>query len=216
MGAAETLQAAGDYFPLHIISCENSPSLPIELAASVAASWLCYDAPNVNMDGQILPVVAPPAAYVYTDSEIEALLAAGVTPLQPAGGQTSIVRLVTSQISVSLSNATDVELLREPAAVRTTALLATNVSEKIGGGLVRATETSTVEAKARDLVIEVDRAFEASGYIENVDDFLPQIQTQYDPTAQGRLDATNPHQVVLPLHQVVVEATSYSADPASS
>ncbi len=209
LGTAQTLQAAADYFPIHIISCRGSASLPIEIAMATATAWYCRTAPNANMDNTLLPLAPPNGANAYTSSEIESLLNGGCTPLAPAGGFVSIVRLVTSQISVSLADATPIEELRESAIPRTTSELAEQVDIAIGQGMVAATETDDVLNDARDIIIAVDRTFEANGWIEDVDTFLDKISAEYATSPGGRMNATNPHKVVPPLHQIVIETTSY-------
>lgn len=209
IGTAQTLQAAADYFPIHVISCLGTASLPIEIATAVATSWQCRVAPNANMDNDLLPLAPPNGANAYTSPEIESLLNGGCTPLVPAGGFCAISRMVTSQISISLSNSTPIEELREPAVPRTTSELAEQVAIKLGAGLASATETDDLLNDARDLIIEVDRTFEANGWIKNVDEFLGEISAEYATAPGGRMNTTNPHTVVPPLHQIVVETTSY-------
>lgn len=209
LGTAQTLQAASDYFPIHVISCEGCPRTPVEMAAAAATAWMAREAPNANLDGDILPLEPPSGALAYTNAEIESGLNGGVTPLIPAGSFVSIVRLTTTQISVSASNAAPFEPLRDSAYPRTSAWLAEQIAIKIASGIQQAVETDDLLNDARDIIIEVDRAAERIGYIRDVDDFIDQIKAEFASSPAGRMNTTNPHRVAGPLHQVVNHNTMY-------
>lgn len=206
LSSAQTLQAAGNDFGVLVVSSEQCPALPIELAIATAVSEFCRDAPNANVAGDVLPLPPPPASFAYTDSEIESALNGGVTPLTPAGGFLKIERLVTTQITF---NGAPFEPLRDIAYPRTAAYLAEEVADAWLVAFPQQTETDDTLKRARNVVIRVQRAAEAAGYIKHVDDHLGEITTEYAGAPAGRMVSTNPFEPVGPLFQGVFENIMY-------
>lgn len=199
IGTAQTLQAAANSKALIIASCEQSATLPGEIAAMVATAWLGYEKPTINMDGVDLPIDKPSGAYAYTPAEQESLLASGVTPIAPQGNLMTIVRLVTSKTT---ENSAPFEPTREPAYVRMGAVLAEQLSNDFRTQFKQETLTPEIERRVRASVIARHRSYEAIGWLRDVDQFVSRITVAVDPSASGRLLVTDPFRVAGPLHQV--------------
>lgn len=206
LATAQALQAAANDFGLVVVSSESCPALPIELAVCTMVAEFSREAPNANLDGEVLVLPPPPASLAYTDPEIESALNGGVTPLTPSGSFVKIERLVTTQIT---ENSAPFEPLRDLAYPRTAAYLAEEIADAWDVAFRQSTETDDVLKSARNVVIEVQRAAEAAGYIKNVDDHLDEITTEYASAPAGRLVATDPFEVAGPLHQGVFENIMY-------
>lgn len=206
LATAQALQAAANDFGCVVVSAEQCPALPGELAIATAVAEFAREAPNANLDGDVLPLAQPPASYAYTDAEIESALNGGVTPLTPSGSFMQIERLVTTQITY---NGVPFEPLRDLAYPRTAAYLAEEVDDAFSAGFKQQVETDAVLKAARSVIIDVQRAAEDLGYIKNVDDHLGEISCEYASSPAGRLVATNPFEVAGPLHQGVFENIMY-------
>lgn len=207
LGTAQALQAAANDKGIVVISCEQAPNLPGELAIATAVAEFAREAPNANLDGDELPLVPPTGAFAYTTAEIESALSSGVTPLTPSStSRLKIERLVTTSTTL---NSAPFEPLRDIAFSRTAAFRAEQVDIGFRTGFVQQTLDDEVLDRIRDMIIEKDRAMEDLGYIRDVDTFLPQIQVQEAITPAGRVVASAPFRVAGPLHQGVFVHTMY-------
>jgi phage tail sheath gpL-like len=213
LGTATTLAAAYNDQRAHVLNIEGSGTLPGELAVMDAVAWWAREAPNANLDAEIIGAAPPVPADVFADSEIESALASGVTPGVPAGnGYCKIVRRVTTQITLS---SVPFEPTREPALARTAAFLA----EQIDIGLQVALHQRTmwvdpegandIYTDARDIIVDKHRAAERAGYISDVDSFLPEIRVEKHPDVAGRLVAQDPFAVAGPHHQTACTHVAY-------
>jgi phage tail sheath gpL-like len=204
LGTAQTLQASFNDYRVGITACENTGSLPGEIATAVGVSWWAREAPNANLDGELLALDPPDPQDAFTDAEIESALASGVTPLVPAGTYCKLVRKVTSQITVA---AAPFEPLREPALPRTVAYMAEQEDIGFTQGFHQETMWADpsggddIFARVRDMVIDKHRAAERSRYLRNVDDHLPEIKAEEHPSVAGRILIQDPMTVAGPLHQ---------------
>lgn len=100
VAAATTLASPANRVQLAIEACENIPVLPGELAAAVAAVPVAFERPNKNYDATELWCFPPPSADAFSDTEVETLLAGGVTPIGVTDtGVCQIERLVTTKIT---------------------------------------------------------------------------------------------------------------------
>jgi phage tail sheath gpL-like len=210
LGTAQTLQASYNDYRVVIINCEQSPSLPGELAVAAAVAEFGREAPNANLDGERLAIVPPSATYAYTNAEIESALNGGVTPLTPDGPFAKIERLVTTQITL---NSAPFEPLRDIAFPRTAAYVAEQVHFGWLTGFRQEVITDDPEddirGRVRDMVIDKHRAMQRQRYIRNVDDFIDFIQVEEANVPSGRLVVTDPFRVAGPLHQGVFVHTMY-------
>lgn len=212
LGTAQTLQAALNDHRFIITSCENSGSLPGEIAVSQAVAWYAREAPNANLDDERLGLDPCDAASTYTDAEIESALAGGVTPLVPDGVFLKIVRQVTTQITVA---AAPFEPLREPALSRTGAFMAEQIDVGLRVGLRQETMWQSPDGgddifkRARDIIVGRHRAAERLRILTDVDLFLPEIKVEVHPTVAGRLLAQDPMAVAGPHHQTALNHIMY-------
>lgn len=206
LATAQALQAAANDYGIVVASAEQCPALPGELAVAAAIAEFAQEAPNANIAGVQVPLPLPPASYAYTDAEVESALNGGVTPLTPSGSFMKIERLVTTQITL---NGAPFEALRDIAYPRTAAYLAEQIDDAFLVAFQQATETDDRLDQARDVVIGVQRAAEAAGYIKNVDNHLGEIAANYVSAPAGRMVVSNPFEVAGPLFQGVFENIMY-------
>lgn len=212
LGTAQTLQAAFNDYRFLIQTVEGSGSLPGEIAAAVMTAWLAREAPNANLDSEVIAIDPPDAPQAYTDAEIESALASGLSPLVPAGAYCKLVRLCTTQITL---NSAPFEPLREPALPRTAAFMAEQIDAGLAAGLHQETMWRSPDggddifARARDIVIEKHRAAERARYIRDVDEFLPEIRVEEHPSAAGRIVVQDPMAVAGPHHQTALAHIMY-------
>ena len=214
LAAATALGAAANDFTVLIASYEGSPSLPGEVAAAVACYVAGKERPNANYDHGVLELYPPAASSVYTSSEIESALSAGVTPLVPTpeGDLTEIVRLVTTHVTTS--SAPDYATF-DLATSRSAAYVARQIDARYRAEfpqeLLVTDEASpdNVLKRIKDLVVGVHRAAEDLRILRDVDDFLDQIIVEEDGVTAGRVNVANPFRVVSPLHQAVFVHHAY-------
>ncbi len=199
-GTAQTLSAAANDKGVLIINCEQIPTFPGAIAAGAAVAEFAREAPNANLDGDVLPFAPPSGAYAFTAAEIESNLNAGVTPLTPEGSFVKIERLVTTKTT---ENSAAFEPLRDLAYSRTAAYRAEQLDIGFRTGFVQQTLDAEVLQRVRDMIIGKDRAMEELGYLTGVDDLLDQIQVEKSPSVAGRVVASAPFYVAGPLHQGV-------------
>ena len=196
----------------HVLCCEGVESLPGEVAAATAAMFHTSTRPNPNLNGRTIVGYPPPDSVAFLDSEIEAALAAGVTPLVPlttgAGsqvdGQIKLVKLTTTK---TLDGAVPVEWPRLPAVSAVGWAIAEQLDAKFverfgpaanpDGALV----DSTILGRVRDLVVDVLYTAEAAGWIRNVDDVLGSIAVEIDGTVATRVNIALEYIPVVPLDQ---------------
>lgn len=207
LGTAQTLQAAAADFGISVVSCEQTPSLPGQLAVATMVAFFGREAPNANMDGQRVAIAPPSGAYAYTGPEIESALSSGVTPLTPDGPfYCKIERLVTTQTTL---NGAPTETVRDIQFPRTAAYHAEQIEFGWKAGFKQENDTDDVLRRQRNMIVGIDRAMEALGYLRDVDSFLDQIQVVRSGTTQGRNIASSPFRVVGPHHQLDVINTMF-------
>lgn len=86
----------------HVALLPGSRSAAWEVAAELGMVVAAESDPALPLAGRVLPGIhAPSPTDRLLGSEIEALLAGGVTPLEVVEGQVAIVRLVTTRTSVN-------------------------------------------------------------------------------------------------------------------
>ena len=187
-----------------VISCEDSPALPCEIAAVAVVRAFGVEKPNANYDGVRLALPPPAAASAYTAPEVESALAGGATPLTPTsdGLGVKIERLVTTKTK---ENDAPFEALGDLAFSRTAAFLARQIDAAYSTRFQQETldGRGDVLARIRDMVIEIHRAAETAGYIRDVDSFIDQILVEEASSPVGRVLVVAPFRVASPLHQAV-------------
>lgn len=206
IGTATTLEASFNDYRALIGSYEGTPSLPVEIAVAMAVRWFGESMPNANMNHRRLDLYPPAAALAYTATEIETLLASGVTPITPDGAFSKIEKLVTTQIT---SGGVPFEPLREAAYPRTAAYVAEQIDIGfIAGGfhqdvLYDDPDGDSVLDRIRDMVIEKHRAMEKQRILRDVDDYVAQIQAVIAGVPAGRVIVSDPFEVAGPINQGV-------------
>lgn len=223
IGDKETLATAQGYATsadsekILVVSCEQSPSLPSEIATATAVAAFGTERPNANFDGVELALYPPPTSYAYSAAEIESSIDGGVTPLKPTsnGARLQIVRLVTTKTT---DNSAPFTALADLAFSRTLAYRATQYDlqyrlrfrqEVIDGDL--ADPDATLLARVRDMCVEIDREMGRQPYpmLRNVEDNIPQIRVEEAASSAGRLLVQAPCRVAGPLHQVAFDHLHY-------
>lgn len=202
LGTAQTLEASYNDFRVHVISCENTPSLPGELAVAVGVAMCSRELPNANLDGERLALVPPTAQYAYIDSEVQSALNGGVTPLTPDGPFLKIERLVTTQITL---NSALFEPLRDTQYPRTAAYVAEQVQAGFLAGFRQEVLDDDPEddvlKRIRDMVIDRHRAMQKRKILRDVDSFIDDIRAEIADTPVGRVVTADPFRPAGPLHQ---------------
>jgi hypothetical protein len=212
LGTAQTLQGSFNDYRFLIFNVEATGSLPGELAVMGMIAWMARELPNANLDGEIIAADPPDAPDAFGTAEVESALASGICPLVPAGAYCKLVRLVTSQITVS---GVPFEPTREPALPRTAAFMARQIDIGLEVGLRQEVKWrdpaggDDIYKRARDIVVDKHRAAERLRILRDVDSFLPEIRVEDHPTVPGRLVAQDPMAVAGPLHQIALNHTMY-------
>lgn len=214
IGTATSLAASANHEGVVILSWEQSPSLPCEIATAAACGALSKNRPNANYDGMKLPLYPPPVAYKYTNAEIETALNAGLTPLMPVlnpanksviEGVGLVVRMVTTRTTRSSAPFT---LLRDLGVSRTAWAMAKQYdlayAEKFGSdanpdGVLLDDDTRDL---IRDMVINIDYGAQDAKWIENVDANIAKLVVERDGTTSGRVNVDTAYDIVVGLHQV--------------
>ncbi len=209
LSSGNALAAAANDFTVHVIGCEDSPSLPAEIAAASATRVWGTQRANANYDGMGLLIYPPTtSSSVYTGAEVESALQSGQTPLIPdiTGQRVKFVRLVTTKVTTA--SAPDYSTF-DLASSRVAALMAQQIDiryakEFTGEDAIMDLDEDSDEYvvnSVRDMVIGIHRDFEALRYIQHVDEHIDEILVAPNGIALGRLDCANPFEVISPLHQ---------------
>lgn len=214
IGTATTLAAAANDRAILVLDCEQSPSLPCELAVAGAIAKLAKARPNANWDGMKLPIYPPPDAFDFTNSEVESALAAGITPLKAVvdpqtrvqqPGVVAIQKYVTTKTTEA---GVPFEALRDLAVPRVGAYIARQIDtafvQRFGAaanpdGVLLTDDTI---GQIRDMVANLLYAAQDARIITNVDTDLQSLVVEKDLASPGRVNVDVTYTVVLGLHQV--------------
>ena len=208
LSAANTLSAAADSERIVVVGYEESPSLPCEIAAAVACGISAREQPNYNWDYEELPLFTPPDSAVFTDTEIETLLAAGTTPLAPndARDGTEIVRLITTKTT---EGGNPYELAKDLATMRglvyTTRQLDATFSQQFRGK----NKSEQVLKRMRSTAYRVLKALEDLEVVQNVDSHFPELIVETDAVVATRAVISVPESIIPNLHQIVFKHVLY-------
>lgn len=206
LGTAQTLQAAANDFGIVIGSYEGTPSLPIEIAVCDAFAEFASEAPNVNMDGQIVALYPCSGSNTYGTSEIESALNGGVTPHVPEGSYSKIVRMVTSQITL---DGVPTETVRDIAYPRTAAYRAELHEVNFRLRFKQEVMSNDILPRVRAMQLELDRAMEDQKILRDVETFLDQYQVEIAAAPAGRIVSSSPFKPAGPLHQLASTHVMY-------
>lgn len=214
IGTATALASAANDRAILVLDCEQSPSLPCELAVAGAIAKLAKARPNANWDGQKLPIYPPPDAFDFTNSEVETALAAGVTPLkavvdpQTRVQQPGVVAIQKYVTTKTTEGGVPFEALRDLAVPRTGAYIARQIDtafvQRFGAaanpdGVLLTDDTI---GQIRDMVANLLYAAQDARIVTNVDTDLQSLVVEKDLSSPGRVNVDVTYTVVLGLHQV--------------
>jgi phage tail sheath gpL-like len=205
LSTATTLATAANSEYTTIVACEDCPNLPGEIAAHVAVTRFAESDPSLTMSGTDLDLYAPPGASVFTPGaggEVEAALAAGVTPLSVrADGSVYIVRLVTTRTTL---NGAPYDLMRdfgvpytltwvgEQADALVTVFTAERRNKKM---------TFNARKRLRSRLLGMLRQAQAKEILQNVEAHKAEVQVEPDQSVPTRMNYDIPVSVVPGLEQ---------------
>lgn len=214
IGTATTLATAANHQAVVVSSYEACPNTAGEIAAAMAALYLSRERPNANYDGARIALYPPAAATVYTPTEVETAITAGLTPItaridpftrQTVGGVSKVERLVTTKTT---QGGQPFAVLRDIGVSRTGVWLAQQydiayearygADANPDGTLLTDDQIGQVE----DMVEGINRQAEANAILRNVDTDLARLRVERDDTVSGRLNVDVSYTVVVGLHQI--------------
>lgn len=214
IGTATALAAAANDRAIVVVVCEESPSLPSEIAVATAFAMLSRSRPNANWDGMRIPIFPPYDAFDFTNTEVETALAAGLTPLKPivdtqtrvqTPGVAAIQKLVTTKTT---EGGQPFEVLRDIAVSRTGAFIARQIDAAFAARFGAAANpdgvllTDDTIQQVRDMIANILYAAQDNRIVTNVDADLALLVVEKDLSAPGRINVDVTYTVVLGLHQV--------------
>lgn len=204
LATGNTFATTADDERIQVVTYEDSPSLPSEIAAAQAVAISSQAQPNFNWDGFELPIFIPPDASVYIDSEIEAALAAGATPYAPNDQRTAttIVRLVTTK---STEGGNPFENAKDLSTIRGLVTVIRQLDITFSQQFKAQNKSQQVIKRMRSVAYGVLKLFEAepNPVVQNVDALFPQLLTLADPNVATRALVTVPESIIPNLHQIV-------------
>lgn len=213
IGTATALAAAANHQAVIVTSYEGSPSLPGEISTAMAMAAFSRSRPNATYNGLRLPIYPPPSATVYTGTEKETAIAAGLTPLDAViasdgsqvAGQSKIVRLVTTKTT---QGGFPFVLLRDLGISRTGVYLARQIDvaseERFGADANPdgTLQTDDVKDQVKDLVKSIMRASGEVNILKNVEDDIAKLVVEFDGVTLGRTNVDLWYSPVGGQHQI--------------
>ena len=202
VNAAQTLAEAVNYERVHIAAVKNKILSPAWSIAAALGSIFCSNTqPNKPMNGLPLPSIAIPAVEdKWSGDEREALLRAGVIPLQDEEGSLCIVRAVTTRSS---NNGTRFVKLIDTGVIAsldyTRDSIVSRQKEKFQNAVIHATLTDSINEEnisvCKDLEIALIHRF--------VDAYADQFISEESVTEPGRVLCQIPASIVPGLNQIM-------------
>lgn len=207
LSTGTTLATGANRMDVVVITCEQFPSLPGEIAAQLATTVEAEQDPSLSFDSVPLDLPGCPASYVYIDAEIETALANGATPLSVSPtGQTFIVMAVTTKTSqggAPFFNVLDL------GNVRTLYYVANQVDAKFAALFGRAKKSERTRKRVRSVVLEVLKDIETLEIIQNVDQHAAELIVETDAVVVTRFNVGIPVSVIPALHQLAAVHTLF-------
>lgn len=184
-----------------IYSSEYGPNLTGEIAAGMACLVEGAEAKE-QFDGHPTPFYPCPAAYNYTDAEIETLLAAGCTPLvmNAANDGLDVCRLVTTKTT---ENSVPFDRTADIHVPRSLYWLAWQVDARWRLAFQRAQKTERTREAVLSLTLDVLFDAEKAGYVQNVEAHKAELIVEADTVNLGRYNVAIPSTIIPALHQIV-------------
>jgi phage tail sheath gpL-like len=202
LSAANTLSAAADIESIVVLSYENSPQLPGEIAAMEAVAISGREQPNYNWDYDELPIYATTDASVYTDAEVESALSAGSTPLKPndAGDASETVRMITTKTT---QDSNPFENAKDLATIRGMVYCVRQIDSAFAQQFRGVNKSARVLKRMRSVAYRVLKQLEEREITQNVDALFDQLLVETDPNVATRAVVAVPESIVPNLHQSV-------------
>lgn len=217
IGTATALAAAANHTGALFISMEGCRNTAGEMAAFGATAFLVRgEQPNATYNGMKAPLTPPDAATIYTGTEVETAIAAGLTPLtarvdpftgQVVGNMCRIERMVTSKTT---QGGLPYDLLRDVAVARVGWYLAKQYDvqyEMRWGGDADPNGALSDEEKPgqiKDMIKAIHRSAGNANppILKNVEADLELLKVEPAVAPIGRYDAEPQYTPVLPTHQI--------------
>ncbi len=214
IGTATALASAANHQAVLIASMEGCLSTAGEMATALAMGTFSRERPNANYDGMKLPLYPPAAATIYTPTEVETAIAAGLTPLTAevdaftgavAENVVKIERMITTKTTVSSQ---PFEVLRDLAVSRTGVYIGQQLdaayAARFGAdanpdGTLATDDTMD---QIRDMVESILRLLERGQVLRNVEADLALLVVERDAVSIGRFNVDVSYTVVVGLHQI--------------
>lgn len=220
IGTATALAAAANHQAVLIASMEGCLNTAGEMATALAMGAFSRERPNANYDGMRLPLSPPAAAIVYTPTEVETAIAAGLTPLTAeidqftraqTVGVSRIERMITTKTTQS---AVPFEVLRDLAVSRTGVYIAQQLDiayqQRFGtdaspdGTLLSddVVDPNGGPGQVKDMIEAILRLAQDARIIRLVDTDLTKLIVERDGVSVGRVNVDVTYTVVVGLHQI--------------
>lgn len=217
IGTATSLAAAANDKALSIAAMEGCLNTAGEMATTLAMLTWSRERPNASYDGAKVPLYPPAAAIVFTNTEVETAIAAGLTAFTAVLDSTGSItqnmakceRLITTHTTLSSQPDT---LLRDIGIPRTSVALAIQINiasaQRFGAdsnpdgvtqdagtdALIKDMVASIMRAEARTTPPVIDPAFVEADIASTV--------IEHDPVTLGRTNVSIFYHPVGSQHQI--------------
>jgi phage tail sheath gpL-like len=214
IGTATALATAANHQAVVIGSFEGCLNTTGEIATALCFAAFSRDRPNANFDGVKLPLYPPAAATIYTPTEVETAIAAGLTPLTAEidpfsrAVSTNVARIERLITTKTTQNSQPFEVLRDFAVSRTGVYVAQQLDAAYAARFQGDANpdgtlaTDDVVDQVRDMVEGILRTMQENQMLRNVDVDLARLVVERDETAIGRFNVDVAYTVVVGLHQI--------------
>lgn len=190
------------------VGCTGLTAAPLELAAKAAALDAAETHLARSLNGlAMMDVVAPSVTNNYTRTQLDTLLAAGVTPLYvpPGDDQVRLVRAVSIRTNLgtldwALMNVFDYirgDLSADMSAIYTRGSMVASGDNPIRAAHVYTPESVAARMKSKFL------DYESEGYLTDVETYWSSVVMDFDDDA-GRLSVSIPSKMVPQWHQTLI------------
>lgn len=215
IGTGTTLAAAANNRAFVITNIEGSPNAPGEAAVTSAVLTFSRSRPNASFDGAIVPLYPPDAGTIYTRSEVNTAILAGLTVytgvIDSSGALTSdrmkCEQMVTTKTTIGSSQD---DRNRDIAVSRTGVYLAIQLDaavDELRENNPDGLSQSRSKPLLRDLGSAILRAeAKANPPVLNRDFIEADVEAivvEEDDVTLGRNNVKLPYHPDVPLHQIV-------------
>jgi len=194
---------------VQIVFASTTEVMPLEIAAAMVARRASEDDPAMPLNGLVLgAVTVPPNGDMgLTRTEIEACLAAGVTPLEVVGTEMQIVRSITTYVKDAGSEP-DTSLL-DTTTITTLDYTRDACRVRVKARFRRAKLTARAPAAVRSVILGVLKELEGLDILKDIDAHAEDLAVEPNALDATRLDCAIPTPVVPGLHVVAARFDLY-------